>query len=112
MKARILPLDDIGGTVVLMLSINPTEADILSDYMADENHAPIPVAVRMMAGYLDVIAGNRGKTTQDVVNTDGRLLPANAAQLRDRKDAEELWNKGNRPEGTTRGIHNLPGLHG
>jgi hypothetical protein len=102
-KARILPLGEIArrtDTVVLMLSINPTEAAILVDWI--HNDPDQPTAVRLMIGYLETIRDGREATDrtyrQDAINTDGRSLPHGPMR--------------GRPEGTARGTHNLPGLHG
>lgn len=102
MKARILPLAEIAeygkaDTVVLTLSINPTEAGIVLDWMESEGVTVIPTAVRYLTGVLETIR-DRVSTVgyrQDVINTDSRSLLGYG-----------------RPEGTARGAHNLPGLHG
>jgi hypothetical protein len=101
MKARILPTEEFAeygktDTVIMMLSINKTEAGILMDWLESETEEPH--VVQQVIGFLQAVCGY---LPADVVNTDGRLSPANAAQI-----------KQGRPEGTARGIHNLPGLHG
>jgi hypothetical protein len=81
MKARILPLDEIAeygktDTVVLTLSINPTEAGILLDALNDYTSGRLtpPTSVRLMMGYLETIRDVDSRTyRQDVVNTDARL---------------------------------------
>lgn len=115
MKARILPTDEFAEygktrTVIVVASMNPTEAEIIYDYVAKENiwdndepKDEIPMAVRQFLKILEAVQAGSGTALirQDDINTDGRRAR--------RKSAPE---EPNRPEGTARGIHNLPGLHG
>jgi hypothetical protein len=115
MKARILPVDDFAeygktGTVVMVMSLNPTEAAIILDYLAmDENlftgEQQTPTAVRLLEGYLRVVSDRaNSEQNQDIVNTDSRALKSRQAiaGLNDRID--ELQDQVRAARGHSHGV--------
>lgn len=89
MKGRILPLGDLAEygkaeSAALLISMSPTEAqqiidalneETVRDYEQADKERSLPV--RLLEGYLAVIAGSESVTTeeaQDAVNTEGRSL--------------------------------------
>lgn len=88
MKARLLPTGEFAeygktDTVVLIATLNSTEAGRILDTLADSirgSAEKAPEAVRYLVGILETIAYREGDAHRDAVNTDGRILPAEAAQ--------------------------------
>jgi len=78
MRARILPTEEFAeygktDNVILMISINKTEAGIILDYIEDNESLKEPRAVQILRGYLQVVQQRADHNTrQDYINTDGR----------------------------------------
>lgn len=81
MKARILPTDEFAeygktDTVVLVMSVNKTEAHIILDWMEDVDSASWrdskrPHVVELLSAYMQTIA-DANRREFDAVNTEGR----------------------------------------
>lgn len=108
MRARILPTDEFAefgqvNTVVLIISINPTEANRILDEMEHVNDGSSS-SIRKLYGYLQVVSEGGDKYQQDVVNLDGRLGPVPVTKT----DAPDERARGG-PDVSARGI--VPDVH-